>query len=84
MITSNVINTKFTEDIGGTASFIQMDATRDLSIQVTGLRGLKSGKHGFHVHENGDCSDPGSHFNPEMVNCLRLIFIQKVFSCIKM
>ena len=53
-----------------------MDATRDLSIQVTGLRGLKSGKHGFHVHENGDCSDPGSHFNPEMVNCLRLIFFQ--------
>merc|ERR1712126_535025 len=36
------------------------------SIQVTGLHGLKSGKHGFHIHENGDCSDPGAHFNPEM------------------
>ena len=60
-----------------------MDATRDLSIQVTGLRGLKSGKHGFHVHENGDCSDPGSHFNPEMVNRLRLIFSLKVLGCIK-
>ena len=45
-----------------------MDATKDLSIQVTGLRGLKSGKHGFHIHENGDCLNPGAHFNPEMVN----------------
>ena len=77
MITSNVINAKFTDDIGGTASFIQMDATRDLSIQVTGLRGLKSGKHGFHVHENGDCSDPGSHFNPEMVGNFWPIFFKK-------
>ena len=41
--------------------------TKDLSIQVTGLKGLKSGKHGFHIHENGDCTNPGAHFNPEMV-----------------
>ena len=55
------------EDIRGSASFIQMDASKDLSIQITGLRGLKTGKHGFHIHENGDCKDPGTHFNPEMV-----------------
>ena len=55
------------EDIRGSASFIQMDAAKDLSIQITDLRGLKTGKHGFHIHENGDCKNPGSHFNPEMV-----------------
>jgi len=54
------------DDIRGSATFIQIDPTKDLSIQVTGLHGLKSGKHGFHIHENGDCSDPGAHFNPEM------------------
>ena len=81
MIISNAINAKFTEDIGGIDFFILMDTTRDLSIQVTGLRGLKSRNYEFRIHGNGDCRDLGSHFNPEMVNCLRLIFIQKVFSC---
>ncbi|HEX8076619.1 MAG TPA: superoxide dismutase family protein, partial [Chthoniobacterales bacterium] len=33
------------------------------------LANLKPGKHGFHIHEKGDCSDPkaasaGAHFNP--------------------
>lgn len=33
------------------------------------LEGLKPGPHGFHIHENGDCSAPdfstaGGHFNP--------------------
>ena len=75
MIISNANNVKFTEDIGGIDFFILMDTTRDLSIQVTGLRGLKSGKHGFHIHENGDCRDPGSHFNPEMVRLIRIYVI---------
>ena len=64
-------NVFYTENIRGTATFIQIDPTKDLSIQVTALHGLKSGKHGFHIHENGDCSDPGAHFNPEMVNVLK-------------
>ena len=57
----------FLVDIQGSALFYQSNPTNDLSIQVTGLKGLKSGKHGFHIHENGDCTNPGSHFNPEMV-----------------
>lgn len=28
--------------------------------------GLKQGKHGFHIHANGDCKDPGPHYNPKM------------------
>lgn len=36
---------------------------------VADLAGLKPGEHGFHIHENGDCSAPdassaGGHFNP--------------------
>ncbi len=39
-------------------------------VLVTGMvKGLKPGKHGFHIHDKGDCSSPdaasaGPHFNP--------------------
>ena len=37
---------------------------------VADVQGLTPGKHGFHVHQYGDCSAPngdsaGAHFNPE-------------------
>jgi len=44
--------------------------TMDSGVHFTGaVSGLAPGKHGFHVHENGDCSAPdassaGGHFNP--------------------
>jgi Cu-Zn family superoxide dismutase len=51
----------------GTVSF----AVKGKSVEVTGtIKGLTPGKHGFHVHEYGDCSSKdgmsaGSHFDPE-------------------
>jgi Cu-Zn family superoxide dismutase len=34
-------------------------------VMLTGtLNNLPAGPHGFHIHQNGDCSDPGEHFAP--------------------
>ena len=51
----------------GTLSFAAVDGCIRVTGQVTGLPG--GSEHGFHVHENGDCSAPdassaGGHFNP--------------------
>ena len=50
----------------GTVTFTQQADKVTVSAKVTGLT---PGKHGFHVHEKGDCSAPdaasaGGHFNP--------------------
>jgi len=43
----------------------------DTGIQIVAdIEGLSPGKHGFHIHEYGDCSAPdatsaGGHFNPD-------------------
>ena len=39
-----------------------------MTITVTNVSGLKEGNHGFHIHGNGTCKDPGSHFNPSKVS----------------
>jgi Cu-Zn family superoxide dismutase len=51
----------------GKVTFTQ---TADGVAVVADVSGLTPGKHGFHIHEWGDCSDPkgmsaGGHYNPE-------------------
>lgn len=51
----------------GTVTFTKVED----GIQVVAdLEGVPEGEHGFHIHENGDCSAPdatsaGGHFNPQ-------------------
>jgi Cu/Zn superoxide dismutase len=55
-------------DAGGVVFF---EKTAEGRIRVTAdVTGLEPGKHGFHIHEYGDCSAPdatsaGGHFDPE-------------------
>ncbi len=52
------------------AGTVRFEAAPSGGVTVTvGLTGLSAGKHGFHVHEFGDCSaadatSAGGHFNP--------------------
>jgi Cu-Zn family superoxide dismutase len=51
----------------GTVRFNEIPPNVRITADVTGLA---PGKHGFHIHEKGDCSAPdassaGGHFNPE-------------------
>ena len=53
--------------VQGTAHFEEIRGELHVEIKLTGLT---PGKHGFHVHETGDCAAPdassaGGHFNPE-------------------
>ena len=61
-----VLNPTSGNEVKGTVTFTK---TGDGVRIVADLTGLKPGKHGFHVHEFGDCSAPdatsaGGHFNP--------------------
>lgn len=52
--------------VSGTVTFT---ASGDAVNIVADISGLTPGKHGFHIHEFGDCSSPdgksaGGHFNP--------------------
>ena len=54
-------------DVKGIVTFTNTDAGVKV---VADLEGLTPGKHGFHVHQYGDCSAPdgtsaGGHFNPD-------------------
>jgi superoxide dismutase, Cu-Zn family len=54
-------------NVTGTITF---NKTNDGVRVVADLQGLTPGKHGFHIHEFGDCNAPdgmsaGGHFNPE-------------------
>ena len=54
-------------NVSGTITFTQTE--KGVRV-VADLQGLSKGKHGFHIHEFGDCSSAdglsaGGHFNPE-------------------
>ena len=54
-------------EVGGALSLVTSDGAVVMTGAVTGLK--PGSKHGFHIHEKGDCSSPdfksaGDHFNP--------------------
>lgn len=57
-------------NVSGTVTFTKVKEGIKV---VADIKGLSKGKHGFHIHEKGDCSAPdassaGGHFNPEGMN----------------
>ena len=53
--------------VTGTVTFMKMDGGIHV---IADISGLTEGKHGFHIHEYGDCSasdgsSAGGHFNPD-------------------
>ena len=55
------------EGVEGTVTFEPSEAAVVMHAEI---RGLTPGKHGFHIHENGDCgaadfSSAGGHFSPQ-------------------
>ena len=53
-------------NVEGTVTFTEQDEN---ILVVAQVRGLEPGRHGFHIHEHGDCSAPdassaGGHFAP--------------------
>jgi Cu-Zn family superoxide dismutase len=56
--------------VSGTVVFTKVENGVKVHAHISGLT---PGKHGFHVHEFGDCSDPaaksaGGHFNPKKMD----------------
>ena len=61
-----VLHSASGSQVTGTVTFTKMGDTVQVVADVTGLT---PGKHGFHIHEFGDCSatdasSAGGHFNP--------------------
>lgn len=62
-----VIHPLSDSDVSGTVHFTK--ASNGVKVEVI-IKGLSETKHGFHIHQYGDCTEPdgssaGGHFNPE-------------------
>jgi len=62
------LESKSGSKVTGTVTFTKVGDEVQI---VADIQGLTPGKHGFHIHEKGDCSAPdaasaGAHFNPAM------------------
>lgn len=61
-----VLNPKSGSEVVGAVTFAEEEGGVRI---IADVAGLKPGKHGFHIHEHGDCGSPdassaGGHFNP--------------------
>lgn len=61
-----IINPKSGSDVVGAVTFTEVEGGVRI---IADVGGLTEGKHGFHIHESGDCSSDdgssaGGHFNP--------------------
>jgi Cu-Zn family superoxide dismutase len=61
-----VVNAKSDSEVVGAVTFTEVEGGVRI---IADIGGLTPGKHGFHIHEHGDCSAPdatsaGGHFNP--------------------
>ena len=64
-----VINSALGSNVHGVVKFVQDGSNLKVTADIEGL--TAGAKHGFHIHEFGDCSAPdatsaGSHFDPAM------------------
>lgn len=62
-----VLNATEGNEVSGTVHFAKTDSGVIVTVH---MKGLTPGKHGFHIHEFGDCSaadgtSAGGHFNPD-------------------
>lgn len=51
-----ILESKNGSTVSGSVKFVQKKNNLEISYDISGL--AKNQKHGFHVHENGDCSSP--------------------------
>ena len=63
-----VIHPLKNSNVKGIVTFVKSDKGIKVTVDI---EGLTPGKHGFHIHEFGDCSSEdgtlaGGHFNPEL------------------
>lgn len=61
-----------TDPASSISGTVQFEETEQGVKIIAEIKNAPVGKHGFHIHEKGDCSDKGnaagSHFNPDKVS----------------